>query len=103
MNTEIIVLLSETLERLGFKGLGHQLMKRICFKPSNFTISHKITKGDDAIDCHLFFEKGNALDSYVFVYYDLIIIFSQKFYKIRTNLATTSSYGRSVWTPLFSF
>ena len=70
MNTENIVSLSKTLERLGFKGLGHQLLKRLCFKPSNFTILHKITKGDDAFDCHLFFEKGNALDSYAFVYFD---------------------------------
>ena len=69
MNIENIAALVGMLERLGFKDVCYQLVKRICFKPNNFTIKYKIIKGDNVIDCHLYFEKDETLGSYVFVYY----------------------------------
>lgn len=73
MNIQNIAELAEQLKLLGFENAGYSLLKRICFKPDAFFISHKIEKGKDHLSFQLFFEKDSKQNSYVLMYYDAIL------------------------------
>ena len=73
MNIENVAALAAQLESLGFENAGYSLLKRICFKPVNFFLSHKTEKGKDQLTIHLFFEKNSKQNAYVLMYYDAIL------------------------------
>ena len=59
MNIENISALVGQLQSLGFENSGHLLLKRISFKPDNFTLSQNVDKGKDKLMFQLFFEKDS--------------------------------------------
>jgi hypothetical protein len=73
MNIENIEALADQLQSLGFENTGYSLLKRICFKPGSFFLSHKTEKGKDQVTIHLFFEKNSKQNAYVLMYYDAIL------------------------------
>jgi hypothetical protein len=73
MNIQNIAALAEQLQLLGFENAGYSLLKRICFKPDAFFISHKIEKGKDQLSFQLLFEKASKQNGYVLMYYDAIL------------------------------
>ena len=70
MNIENISALVGQLQSLGFENAGYSLLKRISFKPDNFTLSQIIEKGKDKLSFNLFFEKDDKQNMYVLIYYD---------------------------------
>lgn len=73
MNMENVAALAAQLESLGFEDAGYSLLKKICFKPVSFFLSHKIEKGKDQLSFNLFFEKNSKQNVYVLMYYDAIL------------------------------
>lgn len=73
MNIQNIAALGEQLRSLGFENTGYSLLKRICFKPVNFFLSHKVEKGKDQLSFNLFFEKESKQNVYVLMHYDAIL------------------------------
>ncbi len=73
MNIQNISALEKQLEMLGFENLGYSLLKKICFKPDNFFLSHKIGKGKDRLCFQLHFEKDKKKDCYVLVFHDAVL------------------------------
>lgn len=73
MNIQNIAALEVQLQSLGFENAGYSLLKRICFKPVSFFLSHKTEKGKDQLNTHLFFEKNSKQNAYVLMYYDAIL------------------------------
>ncbi len=73
MNIQNISALADQLKSLGFENTGYLLLKRICFKPENFSLSQKIEKNKDQLSIQLYFEKDNIQNSYVLMYYDAIL------------------------------
>lgn len=73
MNIPNISALAKQLENLGFGDLGYPLLKRICFKPSHFSIIQKIEKGNDQLSFEMHFEKRGSDGEYTMVYYDAIL------------------------------
>jgi hypothetical protein len=71
MNIENIAALAAQLQQLGFREMGTLLVKRICFKPDSFFVTHLIDKGDDKLQVELFFEKKK--DEYDLKWYDIAI------------------------------
>jgi hypothetical protein len=70
MNVQNITALSKKLDELGFSDLTYPLVKRICFRPDNFWINHKIVKEDGQIEVKLFFEYSAKDELYYLLYYD---------------------------------
>jgi len=73
MNIQNIAALGEQLQSLGFENAGYSLLKRICFKPVSFFLSHKVEKGKDQLSFNLFFEKESTQNVYVLMHYDAIL------------------------------
>ena len=73
MNIQNIAALGEQLQSLGFENAGYSLLKRICFKPVSFFLSHKVEKGKDQLSFNLFFEKESKQNVYVLMHYDAIL------------------------------
>ena len=73
MNIQNIVSLAAQLTQTGFEETGSLLLKRICFKPNNFTISSMVVKGKEQMSCELYFEKDSKTSDYVFKFYDAIL------------------------------
>jgi hypothetical protein len=70
MNIQNITSLAEQLQSLGIDNLGGCLAKHICFKPENFYLTHKISKGKELLEFRLHFEKRAKDGIYVLNYYD---------------------------------
>lgn len=69
MNIQNIVSLTEMLVATGFDGsIGHRLIQYICFKPANFVLTERLTKGSDVLTCAIHFERKD--ESYTCHYYD---------------------------------
>ena len=47
MNIKNIADLATQLESLGFEEIGYSLLKRICFKPASFSLSHKMRENNE--------------------------------------------------------
>lgn len=73
MNLENISALAEKLQALGFEDAGYSLLKRICFKPEKFILSHKLQKGNEQISFQLFFERNEKQDAFALMYYDAVL------------------------------
>ena len=73
MNIQNITALAEQLQLFGFENTGYSLLKRICFKPDNFSLSQKMTKGKDQVSFNLYFEKDSKKETYALMYYDAIL------------------------------
>lgn len=73
MNIQNVSTMAKHLKMLGFENKGSSLLKRICFKPDNFILSHRIVKGNDHLNFHLFFEKKSDENDYALMYYDAIL------------------------------
>ena len=73
MNIQNIVSLAAQLTETGFEEMSSLLLKRICFKPENFTISSIVVKGKEQMICELYFEKDKNTSDYVFKFYDAIL------------------------------
>lgn len=72
MNIENIAALANHLQQLGFGDMGNLLLKRICFKPDNFSITRAFEKGEDILQVELFVEK--AVNEYVLKCYDIALL-----------------------------
>jgi hypothetical protein len=57
MNIQNIAVLAEQLQLLGFENTGHSILKRICFKPTSFVVSQKISNGKEQLSFHLYFDR----------------------------------------------
>lgn len=73
MNVKNIADLAGQLERLGFEKIGYSLLKRVCFKPGRFSLSHAIAKGNDRLNFQVHFDKNENVDRYFLVSYDAIL------------------------------
>lgn len=70
MNIENITTLAEQLEVLGFTGLKYDLLRKVCFKPLNFVLEHKVDAGNDKLDFEIYFEKLAQAEMYQLKYYE---------------------------------
>lgn len=73
MNIKNIADLAKQLQSLGFEKMGYSLLKRTCFKPGNFSLSYKIEKENDRLNFQVHFEKDENEDSYLLIFYDVIL------------------------------
>lgn len=73
MNIQNISELSKQLEVLGFQDAGSLLLKRICFKPSNFYLPQRVVKEKDVMLFSLYFELLQKTDNYLLQYYDVTL------------------------------
>lgn len=73
MNIDNISALVGQLQSLGFENSGYPLLKRISFKPENFSLSQRIERGKDKISFQLFFGKQEMQNIYSLMYYDAIL------------------------------
>lgn len=73
MNIQNIVALATQLKGLGFDELGSLLLKRICFKPAEFSISSKLMKGNQQLCFELYFKKDKKTGDYILNFYDAIL------------------------------
>ena len=73
MNIQNISALAEQLESLGFENTGYLLLKRICFKPDSFILSHKIEKGKDRLRFQIYLEKDKKNNGYVLKFNDAVL------------------------------
>lgn len=71
MNIDNVAALAAQLQELGFGDMGNILLKRICFKPDNFSITKLLEKGEDKLQLELFFEKQK--EEYFLKCYDIAI------------------------------
>ncbi len=107
MNIQNIVALSEQLESLGFADMGYSLAKRVCFKPTRFSLNYQVEKSGNVLSFQLSFEKDRkAGDAYMLVYYDAIFQRSKLFEGI-VNGVDVSLLSRQMsevdWTKAFDF
>ncbi len=73
MNIQNIISMAKVLEGLGFDAvIGNQILKRVSFRPVEFTIHQQKLQGKDVINFQLFFEK-NRSENYSCVYYEAIL------------------------------
>jgi len=70
MNIENIAALAGMIESLGFKGLGGSLLKRIAFRPSDFSLSYHTETSENKVSFELFFVKDIDKDNYKFLFYE---------------------------------
>lgn len=73
MNIKNVAGLARQLESLGFEKIGYSLLKRICFKPGRFSLSHTIAKGNDGLNFQVHFDKDEEAEIYFLVSYDVIL------------------------------
>lgn len=73
MNVQNVAALANQLQELGFADTGGLLLKRICFKPDNFSLVQKIIKGKELMLFSLYFEKLQDSDTYVLLHYDITL------------------------------
>lgn len=73
MNIQNITALVSQLQSLGFENLASLLLKRICFKPDNFYLNHKIAKNTELLEFRLYFEKHKNSNAYMLLYYDVAL------------------------------
>ncbi len=73
MNIKNVADLARQLESLGFEEIGYSLLKRICFKPGRFYLSHTIAKGNDRLGFQVHFEKDENEGMYFLKFYDAIL------------------------------
>lgn len=73
MNIQNIAELSKQLEVLGFHDAGSLLLKRICFKPTNFYLHQRVIKEKDVMLFSLYFEQLQKTDNYRLQYYDVTL------------------------------
>ena len=73
MNIQNISELSKQLEVLGFQDADSLLLKRICFKPSNFYLPQRVIKEKDVMLFSLYFELLQKTDNYLLQYYDVTL------------------------------
>lgn len=107
MNIQNIASLAEQLKLLGFENAGFSLIKRICFKPVSFFLSHKIIKGKDQLSFQLFFEKHKKQNAYTLMYYDAILQKEIEFRDVIINGINTAildkNMGEIDWKSAFEF
>ena len=107
MNIENISALVRQLQSLGFENSDYSLLKRISFKPNNFTLSQKIEKGKDKLTFQLFFEKDNNQNSYALKYYDASLQKETALSDITINGINTINIEKSMaeidWKTAFDF
>lgn len=107
MNIENISALVGQLQSLGFENSGYLLLKRISFKPDNFTLSQKIEKGKDKLIFQLFFEKVSKQNSYALIYYEVSLQKETALSDITINGISTTSMEKSMaeidWKTAFDF
>jgi hypothetical protein len=73
MNIQNITALASQLQSLGFDNLGSLLLKRICFKPDNFYLNHKIARDKELLEFRFYFERQRKSDAYMLLYYDITL------------------------------
>ncbi|TWI79056.1 hypothetical protein IQ13_3448 [Lacibacter cauensis] len=73
MNIQNITALASQLQSLGFDNLGSLVLKRICFKPDNFYLNHKIAKDKELLEFRFYFERQRKSDAYMLLYYDITL------------------------------
>lgn len=73
MNIQNITALASQLQSLGFENMASLLLKRICFKPDNFYLNHKIARNTELLEFRLYFEKQRKGDAYILLYYDVTL------------------------------
>ncbi len=73
MNIQNITALASQLQSLGFDNLGSLLLKRICFKPDNFYLNHKIAKDKELLEFRFSFERQRESNAYMLLYYDVTL------------------------------
>ncbi len=73
MNIQNITVLTSQLQSLGFDNFGSLLLKRICFKPANFYLNHKIAKDKELLEFRFYFERQRKSDAYMLLYYDVTL------------------------------
>lgn len=78
MNFDNISVLANHLNALGFGDLGYPLLKRICFKLNNFSITQKMERSIDHLNFEIYFEKKHSNDEYVLKYYDAMLLVQEE-------------------------
>ena len=83
------------------------MVKRISFKPDNFTLSQNVDKGKDKLMFQLFFEKDNNQNSYILIYYDASLQKKTALGDITINGINTTNIEKSMaeidWKTAFDF
>lgn len=70
MNSKNISSLAEMLVGIGFdSSIGQRLVQHICFKPSSFILTERLSRGNDLLTCTIFLER--KADNYMCHYYDV--------------------------------
>jgi len=107
MNIENISALTAQLQSLGFENAAYSLLKRISFKPANFTLSQKMDKANDKLSFQLFFEKDAISGTYVLCYYDAVLQKEAPLIDATINGINTTSLEKSMieidWKSAFDF
>ena len=107
MNSENISALVGQLQSLGFENSGYLLLKRISFKPDNFTLSQNVDKGKDKLMFQLFFEKDSKQNSYALMYYDASLQKETTLSDITINGINTTNIEKYMaeidWKTAFDF
>lgn len=69
MKIQNIAVLTEMLIATGFEeAIGRKLLQHVCFKPADFVLTERLTKGKDILTCSISFERKG--EEYVCTYYD---------------------------------
>jgi hypothetical protein len=107
MNIENISALMGQLQSLGFENTGYSLLKRISFKPGNFTFTQEVDKIKDKLSFQLFFEKDIKQGIYVLSYYDAILQKETPLIDAAINGINTADLEKSMmeidWKNAFDF
>lgn len=74
MNIKNISALGVKLQAIGVENGTSALLKRICFRPEQFSLERRLNKGKDAINIHLFFQKSAGSEEYNLLHYDVALI-----------------------------
>jgi hypothetical protein len=73
MNTQNIIALGKQLEELGIDNRSYALLKRICFHPQCFSLTHIVNGTKEQYHFFLFFERVPDSDKYLLKYYDAVL------------------------------
>jgi hypothetical protein len=108
MDIQNICTLTNMLQALGFEDtIASQLLKNICFKPSNFIIHQGMVKGKDVMNFHLAFEKNAISSFYSCVYYDAVLRKEIEIPSVNINEIKVKELNRRMeevnWTNAFTF
>lgn len=73
MNIQSISALAERLEKIGFANMKHSLLKKVCFKPVQFSVTRRVQEGTDQLTFVLSFAKDKEQEGYDLMFYDAIL------------------------------